>query len=509
MTANNIGRFACQQQFFSQPKTSPATCLGPAERKTLSLQVLAKTDPVTHLAQNYQVSRKFLYQQAAKAQQVLDRTFDPPQPDKRVLYYLPITKDWICQFVLCQVLVGHSSFRAVCEILDTAFDYQDISIGTIHNIVADAILKAKAINQTEPLSGINIGAHDEIYQAGKPVLVGMDVGSTYCYLLAAQENCDETTWGVHLLELGKQGLCPDYTIADGGKGLRAGQQAAWGQEIPCHGDIFHAEAALNELALFLERLAASCTGFRLRMELKMENLKNSTGDGRSLAHKLALARKAQTKAVSLANDVRILVDWMHKDILSLPGPDLNERKQLYDFVIEEMNKRKSLCEHRIEPVCKMLKNHRDNLLAFAGVLDDKFAQIAEGFDIPVFLVHAVCELAGLDINSAVYWQRRGTVLSKLKDKFNPVEASVTEAMSSTPRASSIVENLNSRLRNYFFLRRHIGNDYLDLLRFFLNHHCFERSERAERVGKSPAELLTGRTHSHWLELLGFERFSRN
>lgn len=163
MIANNIGIYASNQQFFSRTRTT----LGPIERKTLSLQVLAKTEPVMHLAQNYQVSRKFLYQQATKAQQALDRTFDPPQSDKRVLYYLPITKDWICQFVLCQVLVGHSPFRAVCEILDTAFDYQDISIGTIHNIVADAILKAKAINQTESLSAIKIRAHDEIYQAGQ------------------------------------------------------------------------------------------------------------------------------------------------------------------------------------------------------------------------------------------------------------------------------------------------------------------------------------------------------
>ena len=116
---------------------------------------------------------------------------------------------------------------------------------------------------------------------------------------------------------------------------------------------------------------------------------------------------------------------------------------------------------------------------------------------------------GLDRNDAVYWQRRGALQNKLKDKFNPVETAVKQAMLSTPRASSIVENLNSRLRNYFFLRRHIGNDYLDLLRFFLNHRCFVRSERAERIGRSPAELLTGKWHSHWLELLGFERFSRN
>jgi hypothetical protein len=76
-------------------------------------------------------------------------------------------------------------------------------------------------------------------------------------------------------------------------------------------------------------------------------------------------------------------------------------------------------------------------------------------------------------------------------------------------ASSVIENLNSRLRFYFFLRRHLGADYLELLRFFLNHRRFPRSERPERVGKSPAELLTGSSHPHWLEMLGYTRFSRN
>jgi hypothetical protein len=82
-------------------------------------------------------------------------------------------------------------------------------------------------------------------------------------------------------------------------------------------------------------------------------------------------------------------------------------------------------------------------------------------------------------------------------------------MALTPRASSLVENLNSRLRSYFFLRREIGHGYLDLLRFFPNHRRFLRSDRPERVGKSPAELLTGQTQPHWLELLGYTRFHRN
>jgi len=54
---------------------------------------------------------------------------------------------------------------------------------------------------------------------------------------------------------------------------------------------------------------------------------------------------------------------------------------------------------------------------------------------------------------------------------------------------------------YFTLRRHPGGSYLDLLRFFLNHRRFLRSQHAQRQGKSPRELMTGHGHPHWLTLL--------
>ena len=88
-------------------------------------------------------------------------------------------------------------------------------------------------------------------------------------------------------------------------------------------------------------------------------------------------------------------------------------------------------------------------------------------------------------------------------------ADVQELSDRVVRASSLVENLNSRLRSYFFLRRHLGKDYLTLLQFFLNHRRYLRSEDPGRVGKSPAELLTGELHAHWLELLGYTRFARS
>lgn len=507
MITNNIGRFACQQQFLSQRRTPLATGLGPTERKTLSLQVLARTEPVTHLAQDYQVSRKFLYQQANKASDALDEAFSSSVDQQKVLFYLPVTKDWIDQLVLALILICHSSFRGILELLEAVFDYRNLSLGTVHNIVSEAVQKAQQINNAQDLSGIRVGIPDEIFQASKPVLVGMDARTTYCYLLAVEDQRGETTWGVHLSDLAEQGLHPDYTIADGGRGLRAGQLAVW-DDVPCHGDVFHAERDLGKLAFFLENRAAGCSTIRQKLERKMERAKKR-GQGQSLSRKLAYVRQAENQAIELAEDIRILADWMQNDILSPAGPDLRTRQQLYDFVVEELRIRESACPHRIGPVRRLLENHRDNLLAFVGILDERFADITARFNVPLFLVHAVCELQNLDKNLPRYWQQEAQLRKKLRDKFDHIKTAVCETLAETPRASSIVENLNSRLRNYFFLRRHIRDDYLHLLRFFLNHRRFQRSDRPERIGKSPAELLNGQSHPHWLELLGFERFSRN
>lgn len=486
---------------------SNAINLSPAERKNLSIQTLAGECSVSDIAARNNVSRKFIYEQKKIADEALDQAFEPVAKEDTVLFYLPVTKKWIHQFVLALILICHSSFRGVMEILDSSFDYRSISLGTIHNIVKEAGEKAAVINGDEDLSSIRYAAPDEIFQNSKPVLVGMDVESTYCYLLSAEDHRDETTWGVHLLNLRDRGLRPLYTIADGGTGLRAGQSAAW-PDVPCHGDVFHAEREFGKLAHFLENRASSAITKREKLENQINRAKKRR-KGRKLSKALALARQKEEKALHLADDIRILSDWMRDDILALAGPDLESRRKLFDFVVEELDKREPLCSNRIRQVRRMLKNQRDNLLSFVGTLEKRFAHLADQLDIPVYLIHAICELQGKDQSQPSYWKQKAKLEKKMKGNFFRIYQAVQKILMDTPRASSLVENLNSRLRNYFFLRRHIGNDYLELLRFFLNHRRYMRSDRSKRKGRSPVEIMTGTIHPHWLESLGFERFCRN
>jgi hypothetical protein len=236
--------------------------------------------------------------------------------------------------------------------------------------------------------------------------------------------------------------------------------------------------------------------------LKMDAAKQD-GTSHTLARQLGMARRAQVQTYLLAKDVKTLTQWLRRDVLQLAGPCLTIRLELFDFVTAELLTREHLDSKRIRPVRIALQNQRDDLLAFAGVLDDKLEAIAAANELPMYLVRQACVLQRKPETSPAYWDGWCHLCSQMGNKCHAVFEAVLQAMAQTPRCSSMVENLNSRLRNYFTLRRQLGGEYLGLLQFFLNHRTFLRSAVAEREGKSPKQLMTGQDHPHWLTLLGF------
>jgi hypothetical protein len=209
---------------------------------------------------------------------------------------------------------------------------------------------------------------------------------------------------VHLLDLACQDLAPDHTVTDAGPALRAGQNAAW-PVTPCHGGVFHAEYKFGRLVAYATHRAEGAIAARETLERRMARAR-ARGQGTRFSKRLALAWQAEVRRVALADDLRLLSDWLQRDVRALAGPAWDVRRDLFDFLVQALAVRGPLCPHRMGPVRRALERQRDDLLAFAAVLDE------------------------------------------------------------TSRASSVIENLNSRLRNYLFLRRDIGRDYLDLLRFF-------------------------------------------
>jgi hypothetical protein len=479
------------------------------QRQDLAVHALAGVFTITQLAAEGQVSRKFVHAQVNRAQEALDQAFAPgPQADNQVLFEIPVTKRWLRQVVLALLLHGHSSYRGIIEFFHDCFDCS-ISLGSIHNIVTDAVAKARQHNDQVDLDHVHIGLLDEIFQTQRPVLVGIDAASTYCFLLSQEDNRDAVTWGVRLLELQDRGLNPEAFVADFGTGLRAGHELAL-PHIPCRGDVFHALQTVVPVVTALENRAFELMNQCQHLEQKAVNHRRRQGRAnQKLSQQLRHVRPAESQAMALADDVALLARWLRYDVLAVAGPCYADRRALYDFVVAELRNRAGLCPHRLEPLCQFLENHRDQILSFAEQLDRDVATLAADFRVADETIRDLLRWQTLAATNPRRWQLETDLRHLLRDRFYALQAAARELAEQTVRASSAIENLNSRLRKYFFLRHQLGPDYLVLLQFYLNHRRFPRSEHRERVAKSPAELLSGQPHAHWLEMLGYNRFSRN
>jgi len=305
-----------------------------------------------------------------------------------------------------------------------------------------------------------------------------------------------------MLDLQAQGLKPDYIIADAGTGLRAGQKLAW-PDTPCHGDVFHICQQFETLVNIWIRIASGTCSEREALEARLTNPRRRCQDSLVIA-RLAELRSLEARAHQLADDLRTLAQWLERDVLALASSDLATRQELFDFLVDELHQREPEDLSRIVPMRVALQNQRDDLLAFSGVLDEKLDAIARAAMVPVHLVRATCLLHRKSETSSAFWQAWNRLHATMGRQFYDVYTAVSQAMHSTPRSSSLVENLNSRLRNCLTLRRHLNGSraWLGLLQFFFNHRRFMRSRCSERVGKSPREAMTGEDHPHWLTLLG-------
>jgi len=490
----------------AQLRSYNAKLLDPSKRKQLALDAIHKKESVSKLAQDNNVSRKFVYQQQSKAIGAVNNVFEPStEKTEKVLCYLPVTFSWLCQLILCLMLHCRANHRGIQKLLLDAFDHQ-ISLGTIHNIIDEAKDKAKTINSKQDLSTIKLAAQDEMFHYNKPILTGIDIPSLYCYLMDAESDREFDTWGTHLLDLQAQGLNPERVFGDDASSLRAAHKYVF-PNTPYDIDNFHIIKDMMDMRRYFRNSLKSAITNRKTLQEKV-NKKLLSKKLETYHKQLETAIMKEKEIKQLSKSLDTLVGWMQHDILNMPGLAPEPRYELFDFVLHELELLAKQHPHRIQSVCTTLKNQKYFLLAFTEVLDKKFQDIADDFVFPLERIWEMCALQRCQHSGDRYAIRSLPLQDYFGFEFDEVEDAVLQALDSTERTSSMVENLHGRLRPYFYLRREIGFGYLDLLRFYLNHTPFQRSGREARKGKTPAEILAGKSHVHWLEMLGYQRFRK-
>lgn len=472
-------------------------------KKEIALESIKREHTIVDIARRYDCSRNTVYEQQEIALTAANNAFEK---EEGVLFYLPVTKDFIHATVVdlwvgCKV----STRDIVCHLKNT-MDYH-LSVGSVTNILDAASDKAPSINDSYNLSAIKDSAADELYHHNKPLLASVDIPSRFCALLTHADDRDHETWGIHLLDLKDRGYDPEVAILDGAKGLVKGHEVAL-PETKLRHDHFHCIMDMKNCARFLKNKEASAATAAMKLYQRSINAKNEEKK-KEYSEEFAVALSSCSDAEEIHGAFKTLSSWLQYDVLQLAGHPPAERALLFDFIVSEMTVLAERHPHRIDDMVTTLKTQRNALLDVANELNDKFTKIATKHSLSIEAIWAICYIARYAFDGVKYCEKSSELEALIGVKYDAVEDEVLRVLEETHRCSSMIENFNSRLRPYLDKRKFISQKRLALIQFYLNHKPFMRSKHERLKNKSPAEALTGKPHKSYLEMLGFRLSQRS
>lgn len=461
-----------------------------------------KSGCITTISKKNDVTRKTVYSHINKVSNAIDQTLN--QPDD-VLFYLPVTNQWIEMIIVLLFIICKVSIRDIVMFMSYAFDIKR-SIGKVLSVLDDATSKAKQVNDSYRLDKCKNSATDELFHQGNPVLTAIDLESQFCMELQKEDSRDHNVWGYHLLNMMEKGYNPINNVMDGGSGM----EKAFSEVLPLvtvRYDHFHITQSIKETVRFFKNKYESTVTNCINKSSKLDRAKTKQQKQKCKYH-LQKATKEMENYNYIYNQFLTLTNWLQYDVLQLQSISKTDREELFDFIIEEMTELAKRHSHRIKSLLTTLNNNKLKLLNVIDELNSEFIQLAEKHNVKLNDIWDICHNARYSLDSSQYNINLLKFYDKHGDKFDIIEDDVLETLSKVHRSSSLVETLNSRLRPYLDPRKGFKNDRLELIKFALNHIPLMRSNHKEMKGKSTAEVFSKVDHIDFISMLGFQRFKR-
>jgi Transposase len=456
---------------------------------------------MTHIAQEYHLSRTFLYQLIGAANLQLETLFSDHKPCVQAPQPL-----WE-PFILLLRLEGKCSLPSLSSILKY-FQYQPNSVGYLsecfHNYgcALQSTLSAAEHNVVFYLS-------DEIFARHQPILVTIEAQSTAILKIQLASERSAETWQAHFADLGDHHFHSLGMASDRGRGLMAGYRAAC-PDARWVCDRFHEFQDLFDRRRQLERKAYAAIAKEDETAHTFHNAKSEANLHKRLQH-YERAHYACEQAIARYDQLDLLLHLL-RDTLHLCSPF--GRLRTVAGVRAELTLLLSLIEEIEDAVLRQLlqpiRSHLDDILAPFAQAEVMHADLRDL--LPQQLLDALVlawHHEHLSYQSQAKHKRYHQHESQqwldfaegcLAHQFEPLKALVFEKLDAIVQASSLVELVNSFIRPYLNSSKgQITQETLNLIMFYHNHR---RYKSGKRQGKAPIELLTGEAlEADWVELL--------
>ena len=445
--------------------------------------------PYTTAKELYGVSESYYSELQSDAEKTLDMIIAIKEQPCTVIL---LTQQFIARCVTALLVICGVPVERIAEFFEEVFQYH-ISKGTIHNIQKRASRKARLIDLRVTLEFIKYVAMDEIFQQGRPVLTGVDLETQYVFIMEETPDRTGSTWESVLNEKKANGLNPTVCVSDSGSGLQKGIPAAY-PGITMQLDVFH---ALRDVGVHVSRQERR--GISLLAELcTLERKVNGK------VHQKTIKRYEELSAtidntLHRTDTLCILYGWL-KELTDFSGYGYAKSLSLCTWILDEMS---SLFPEskKFQKALSSFRNRLPDILRFLRRLQDNLKDAAAQKDIAVhdlmLLYNQRACSAYSEKNAAIekrIFHRLGTRMLEARDILH-------HTIQITFRASSMIENVNGRLRCYMNRKRDLSGDFLDLLKLYFNTRKSRRPANKSWTGTSALDRMTGCDNPSFLDML--------
>ena len=420
-----------------------------------------------------------------------------PDAPARCIMVTPMDMD---KAILSLALDAHAPMDGIQRVLNRIYGTSP-SIGYISTLLNRAGAFAEQITQTIPLHGIFQGANDEIFDnSNDPVLTGVDLDSNYIYLMQPMNDRTGETWQLAMETLKDQGLNLKVAISDAGSGLLKGIKAAF-PDADIQLDAFHVlkdiGGAVYRFREHILKEVAACYDMERAVARARHSRRASIQSKRK---KLAEYRATIPAMVEDYDTVACLYGWLH-ELVSFSGYDLDEVMQLMEWLLDELDAvtSRNRWAYELRKEIGRFRKRLPDTIQFLDRLFLCFRRAAEDMELPEEAFRLLYRRLGVPEDSDAYCELTCQAFAVIGPaRFSAAEEVHDRIIGCIKRASSMIENVNGRLRAYMNVKKHVSSHFYSLVQLHMNTKKCRRSRVASRKGRSPVEMLTGES---WPELI--------
>ena len=456
---------------------------------------------MTQIAQEYHISRTFLYQLMWAANLQLETLFSDQKPRVQEPQLL------LEPFILLLRLEGKCSIPSMSSILKY-FQYQPNSVGYLSECFQ---YYGRALPSTLAMAEHTVVFYlsDEIFARHQPILVTIEAHSTAILKIQLASDRSAETWKAHFDDLGHHHFHSIGMASDRGRGLVAGYHAAC-QDARWVCDRFHEFRDLFDRRHQLERKAYAAIAQEDEATKTFHNAKSEAHLHKRL-QRYEHAHHACEQAMARYDQLDLLLHLL-RDALHVCSPF--GRLRTVEGVRAELTVLLSLIEEIEDAVLPKLlqpiRSHLEDILAPFAQAESIHAELLN------LIPHQILDALVLAWHHEhLFYQSQAKhkryhrhesqqwldfAEGFLENQFEPLKALVFEKLDTIVQASSLVELVNSFIRPYLNSSKgQITQETLNLIMFYHNQR---RYKSGKRQGKAPIELLTGEAlEADWVELL--------